>query len=142
MFAELDLCAELRAQGRRVTPQRRAIVQTLLEDRSHPTAEEVYARVCQAMPDISPATVYNTLHELEEAGLLLELDLGLDGRRYDVVTDDHAHLVCLGCGRIEDVPLEDGAPVLPPQQAHDFQVVDCRVVYHGYCPDCASSRED
>jgi len=90
------------------------------------------------MPDLSPATVYNTLHELEEIGALLELDLGLGERRYDIVTKDHAHLVCLACRRVEDVPFDGRAPVLPSEHACEFQVVDCRVVFRGYCPACAS----
>jgi len=134
-----QICAQLRAQGRRVTPQRRAIIQALLEDAgSHPTAEQVFARVHQAMPDLSPATVYNTLHELEKMGALLELDLGLGERRYDITTADHAHLVCLGCGRVEDVPYDGEFPVLPPEHAREFQVLDCRVIFRGYCPACAS----
>ncbi|HEC34764.1 MAG TPA: transcriptional repressor, partial [Chloroflexi bacterium] len=103
---------------------------------SHPTAEQILTRVRGVMPDISHATVYNTLHELVEIGALLELDLGLGERRYDVNTTDHAHLVCLGCGRVEDVPYDCG--MLPPEHAHGFRVIDCCVVFRGYCPACAS----
>ena len=93
------ICAQLRVQGRRVTPQRRAIIQVLLEDNNtHPTAEQIFTRVQDMMPDMSHATVYNTLHELVEMDILLELDLGLGERRYDVVTADHAHIVCMRCG--------------------------------------------
>jgi len=134
------LCAQLRERGRRVTPQRRAIIQALLEDDGmHSTAEQIFTRVCGAMPDMSHATVYNTLHELVEMGVLLELDLGLGERRYDITTTDHAHLVCLGCGRVEDVPYVCGT--LPPEHAHGFRVMDCRVIFRGYCPACASPEE-
>lgn len=132
------ICEQLRASGRRVTPQRRAIIQTLLQDRSHPTAEQVFNHVREAMPDISPATVYNTLHELAEIGLLSELDVGLGERRYDVTTTGHAHLVCMGCGRIEDVSYDYEALALSPRKAQGFQVVDWSVVFRGYCPDCLS----
>jgi len=132
-----DLCELFRAQGRRVTSQRRAIVQVLLGDRSHPTAEQIFTRVQGVMPDLSPATVYNTLHELAEMGALLELDLGLGERRYDVNTTDHAHLVCLGCGLIEDVPYNREALMLLPEHVHGFQVVDYNVILRGYCPTCA-----
>lgn len=135
------LCAQLRAQGRRVTPQRRAIIQALVDDDTHPSAEQIFTRVMDSMPDMSPATVYNTLRELVEMGVLSELELGLGGRHYDVITTDHAHLVCLGCERIEDVPCEPGALALPPEHAHGFQVVDCRVTFRGYCPACASGKK-
>lgn len=136
-----QLCAQLKAQGRRITPQRRAIIRVLLENGAHPTAEQVLTRVRDTMPDLSPATVYNTLHELVEIGALQELHLGLGERHYHITTTDHAHLVCLRCGRVEDVPQDCEALVLPREHTHGFQLVDCNVVFRGYCPACASQEE-
>ncbi|MCP4541666.1 MAG: transcriptional repressor [Chloroflexi bacterium] len=133
-----DLCTQLRAQGRRVTPQRRAIIQVLVKDKdTHPTAEQVFARVQGVMPDMSPATIYNTLRELVEMGVLSELELGLGGRHYDLIMAEHAHLVCIGCKRIEDVDYDHGALALPTEHAHGFRVIDHRVIFRGYCPTCA-----
>lgn len=126
-----------------MTPQRRAIIQALLEnDGSHPTAEQVFSRVQDSMPDISPATVYNTLHDLADMGLLLELDLGLGERVYDVLKTDHSHLVCMKCGRVEDVPDVPCAPTPPPEYDQGFQTVERRLIYLGYCPNCAPQIED
>lgn len=136
------LCAQLKARGRRVTPQRRAIIRVLLEDGAHPTAEQVLTRVRDRMPDLSPATVYNTLHELVEMGALQEVNLGLGERHYHFTTTNHAHLVCLQCGRIEDVPHDCDKLISAHELIHGFQIVDCSVVFRGYCSDCASSEED
>lgn len=130
------LCEQLKAQGRRLTPQRRAIIQALLDDDSHPTAEQIFTRVRCDMPDLSHATVYNTLRELVELDVLRELDLGLGERHYDFTTDNHAHLICLGCGRVEDAPYDGEAITLPSKHTHGFHVVDCNVIFRGYCPDC------
>lgn len=133
-----QLCTQLQEHGRRVTPQRRAIIQALLDsDGTHTTADQVFKRVQSVMPDMSPATVYNTLHEMVEIGELLELDLGLGERRYDLCTSNHAHLVCLGCGRVVDVPYSD-PPALSPEQSQGFKVIDYVGVFRGYCPDCIS----
>jgi Fe2+ or Zn2+ uptake regulation protein len=137
-----DLCAQLRARGRRVTPQRRAIIQVLQEDHSHPTAEQVFARARRVMPDMSRATVYNALHELVEIGMVREVDLGLRERHYDITTGEHAHLICLECGHIEDVPYDPDALALPRERVPGFEVVDCSVVFRGYCPACASRVEN
>lgn len=131
------LCEELRAKGRRLTPQRRAIIQALVEDEWHPTADRIFTRVNHTMPGLSPATVYNTLRELVEIGALLELDLGLGERYYDLTTTTHAHLVCLECGCVEDVSFDCQALALPPEQIHGFQVQECNVVFRGCCPRCA-----
>jgi Fe2+ or Zn2+ uptake regulation protein len=111
-------------------------------DDSHLTAEQVLTQVRHELPDISPATVYNTLHELSAMGFLQELDLGLglEVRRYQVATERHDHMVCLCCGRIEDVPRRG---VLKPsvKEDHGFKIVDRRVIHMGYCPDCVSDPE-
>ena len=106
------------------------------------TAEQVLRRARRELPDISPATVYNTLHELTELGMLNELDLGLgmDQRRYEIVAEEHDHLICLRCGRIEDVRRQNGM-ASSPEDHHDFDIVDRRVIYLGYCPDCVSDVE-
>jgi Fe2+ or Zn2+ uptake regulation protein len=135
------LCKQLKAQGRRLTPQRRAIIQALFDDEPHPTAEQIFTRVRQDMPDMSHATVYNTLHELVEMDVLRELDLGLGERHYDFSENDHAHLICLGCGRIEDVPYEREGITLPAEHTHGFHVVDCNIIFRGYCPDCMSQEK-
>jgi len=140
MFSVDRLCEQLRSSGRRLTPQRRAIIQVLLEDEAHPTAEQIFARVRQIMPDMSHATVYNTRHELVEMDLLQELDLGLGERHYDFTTNDHAHLICVGCGRVEDVPYDCEATALPPEHTHGFHVLDCNVIFRGYCPACMSAE--
>lgn len=137
-----SVCAKFRTEGRRVTPQRRAIVEVLLKEDAHLTADRILTRVRRELPSISPATVYNTLHELTKLGLVHELDLGLglEERRYDVGTDKHDHMVCLGCGRIEDVPRRDGKKP-SAEESHGFEIVDRRVTYLGFCPDCASDSE-
>jgi Fe2+ or Zn2+ uptake regulation protein len=142
MISENDICKQFRIRGRRVTPQRRAIVRALLEDHAHPTAEQIFTQVHRKMPDISPATVYNTLHELVEMDLLLELDLGLGERHYDLNTADHAHLVCRACGSVSDVPFDFAEMELPSGHEHGFQVVNRCVTFFGYCPDCAPREED
>ncbi len=134
-----DLCTKLRDQGRRVTPQRRAIIQILVEsDGTHPTAEQVFARAQDTMPDMSPATIYNTLHELVEMDVLSELELGIGGRHYDLTTENHAHLVCMACKRVEDVPFDHEKLTLSTEHSHGFQMVNHSITFRGYCPDCAS----
>lgn len=141
MVSEEQICEQLKTHGRRITPQRRAIIQALLERDSHPTADQVFRQVRRDMPDISPATVYNTLHELVEVGAIQELDLGQGRRHYDMVTRQHAHIVCLECGHVEDVRWDYGELTLSSEQAHGFDVVDCNVIFYGYCPNCAAHPE-
>lgn len=126
-----------RQKGLRITPQRRAIFEALVGGVSHPTAEEIYQRVRQRMPDISRMTVYHTLHELVSVGELAEVEPLLEvGMRYDTDTTLHHHLVCLRCHAIVDIDRDfDGLDVSLPE-ASGYHIVRREVTLYGYCPNC------
>jgi Fe2+ or Zn2+ uptake regulation protein len=90
------------------------------------------------VPEVSLATVYNTLNELVQLGEISELRLSDGSARYDPKTGpDHHHLVCRSCGRIFDVE-PDGvdAVALPPDQRHGMRIDGIEVVFRGRCADC------
>ena len=136
-----ELVQKFKQHGYKMTPQRRAIIETLTGGTSHPTAEQIYELVKERMPDISLATVYNTLHELAEMEELYGLDLGRGVRHYEISRGEHAHRVCLICGRIEDVP-GDFEKVKSLFQCGDgFRPVRYAVTIYGHCTDYVSSLE-
>lgn len=135
------LVQKFKQHGYKMTPQRRAILEVLTENAPHPTAEQIHGLVKERMPDISLATVYNTLRELTEMEELCELDLGHRVRHYEISREDHAHWVCLGCGRIEDIP-GDFEKVKSLFQCSDgFRPMRYVVTIYGYCADYFSSLE-
>ena len=133
-----DLLARLRQGNWRLTSQRRAVAEVLDGDHVHLTADEVHARASEALPEISRATVYNTLGELVALGQVREVSLDGRAKRYDPnVVGEHHHLVCTTCGTIMDVPVADGVSVgLAPQARHGFAVDQVEVTYRGTCPSC------
>ena len=131
-----ELCEVLRERGLKVTPQRRLIFEALRGNSGHPSAEEVYQTVSEAMPDMSLATVYHTLNDLVTMGELVELDLGEGKSRYDTYTNEHCHLVCLGCRKVVDVLQGPDCVELAPEEARGYQIERCDVAFYGYCPDC------
>jgi Fe2+ or Zn2+ uptake regulation protein len=133
-----ELCEDLRERGLKVTPQRRLIFQVLQENSAHPSAEDIYRVVQEVMPDISVATVYHTINDLVDMGELVELDLGEGKSRYDPLTSEHPHLVCLGCQKVVDVARDLDCVKLLPEEAKGYQVERCHVVFYGRCPDCQS----
>lgn len=134
--AVLNFRNMLTEQGYRVTPQRLAIYEALVNSKEHPSAEELYSEVKVRYPMISPATVYNTLQLLVRLGLATEL--GFHGEtRYDGNPDVHANILCLECQRIFDVDL-DGLEELKESLAarSDFILLGERHEFFGICPDC------
>ena len=105
----------------------------------HLSAEEVHASARRAVPEVSLATVYNTLNELVRLSEISEVRLADGTTRYDPkVGPDHHHLVCEGCGLTFDVePLGAAGLSLPPAQRFGMTVETVEVVFRGRCSNCA-----
>ncbi len=97
-----DYRARLKEKGLRITPQRLAVFEAVDKLQDHPTADEVSQFIRKKYPDIALGTVYRTLETLSEKSILrrVKTDSGL--LRYDAVHDDHHHIYCSNCDRIED----------------------------------------
>jgi Fur family ferric uptake transcriptional regulator len=136
-----DLLERLRGRGWRLTSQRRVVAQVLDGDHVHLTADEVHARAALLLPEISRATVYNTLGELVSLGEVIEVSTDGRAKRYDPnAHHPHQHLVCSRCGMIRDVH-PSGSPLtdLPPAERFGFTVSTVEVTYRGLCPGCAQT---
>ena len=136
-----DLLERVRRRGWRLTPQRRVVAEVLHGEHVHLTAEAVLARAQQRLPEISLATVYNTLNELVAMGEVLEVAPGGGRRRYDPnVEHRHHHLVCTSCGELRDVhPDGEGELTLPPADRHGYRIVDVDIVFRGVCRACRAA---
>ncbi|MBM7169170.1 transcriptional repressor [Streptomyces sp. G44] len=134
-----DLLERLRGRGWRLTAQRRVVAEVLNGDHVHLTADEVLARATDRLPEISRATVYNTLGELVSLGEVLEVATDGRAKRYDPNAHrPHQHLVCSDCGAIRDVhPSGDPLSALPDSERFGFTVSAVEMTYRGHCPDCA-----
>lgn len=131
------LLDRLRARGWRMTAQRRVIATVMAGEHVHLAADEVHRRARVVLPEISLATVYNTLHELVDLGEVREVTHADGRKRYDTNVAAHHHLECLSCGVMRDVVAQD--PRLPPDQARDFEVLHVDVRFRGHCNDCAAA---
>ena len=108
----------LRAAGLRPTRQRLALAQLLLgTDHRHVTAEQLHGEALSANIRVSLATVYNTLHQFTEAGLLREAVVEPGRSYFDTNTAEHHHFFCEATGALHDIPATQlalsGLP-LPP----------------------------
>ena len=133
-----ELVSSLREEGFRITPQRIAIVEYILKTDDHPSAEKIHKVVQKKYPMISVSTVYKTLDLLREKKLVNEIEV--DGEaRFDAHTDAHVNLVCLNCGKIEDI--DEGA--LKEIQARAakksrYLIIKSTFELVGYCSHCKS----
>jgi Fur family peroxide stress response transcriptional regulator len=126
----------LQSKGFRLTPHREAVHAYLASVDHHPTAEEVYLAVKGQGSRLSLATVYNALEALVEAGLASKLAFGDGSARYDIRTDQHDHIHCIGCGMLRDLPPLLRREALGDVPEQDFEVIGYRLELLGYCADC------
>jgi len=126
--------------GRRLTPQRRLVYQTLAGTRAHPDAEQLITMVRRRDPRVSVATVYNTLRLLVDAGCILELR-GLGPKtRYDANTGEHDHFTCRDCGKVEDIPVQiDTVYRLRGGGFENYRIDEVHVHARGLCAPCATT---
>lgn len=127
----------LKSTGVRITPQRHAILEYLIQTMTHPTADDIYKALEAKFPNMSVATVYNNLRVFKEAGLVKELTYGDASSRFDYVTNDHYHMICESCGKIVDFhyPGLDEVEHFA-SQVTGFKVNSHRLEIYGTCPSC------
>lgn len=138
-----QLAERLRERGGRMTPQRMAVLKVLASDDSHPTIDEVYQRVQAIAPMTSLATVYKTVALLKEMGEVLELNPSGDETHVDGFhPHPHPHLICIRCGRIADVAVDDLPQMLGhiAGEAAGWQVQE-RLDFWGVCPTCRANEQ-
>jgi len=142
------LKVDLKKKGYKLTPQRRAIVDTIVDNEGkHLTAEEIYDEVKNNCPEIGLATVYRTILLLEEIGVVSKLHLNDGCSRYELVHGDerhrHHHLVCNECNaliEVEDDLLDELEASIEKQ--YGFKIVDHSVKFFGTCSDCQNKQDE
>jgi Fur family peroxide stress response transcriptional regulator len=129
-----------RARGLPFTLQRRAIIEALLQDTYHPTADQIYGAIRVRVPGLSRTTVYRALETLVRLGLARKVCHPGAAARYDAKTQRHHHLVCLQCGKMVD--LEDASLdtiPLPAPGYLGFDIADYSIQFRGICRDCRAN---
>lgn len=139
----------LRAQGGRMTAQRRLILELLQSNDSHPTAEDLFALARQTDPSLNLSTVYRTLNWLEERGFVSprRFDDNHTHKHFDPVQPEAEPLYHFHCRRCDRV-VEFAAPQVEPlveqikseiARQYGLQVEDAALVLSGLCSDCAAN---
>jgi len=128
---------QLKESGLKLTPQRRAIIDVLIENTPlHPSADLIYQEAKKRVKGLSLSTVYYTLNELSERGIIKTLEFDKMEKRYEGNLTDHINLVCKGCHGITDyrIPIVIDSREVTRQTR--FWVTDTRLEYYGYCQKC------
>jgi Fur family transcriptional regulator, ferric uptake regulator len=124
---------------RRMTKQRRIIVEELKKVTSHPTADHLHQMVRKRLPKISLSTVYRNLETLSAEGVILKMDVAGTQKRFDGTVESHYHIRCSRCGRVDDVHMEPIDEIEEiARRRSNYQSVSHVIEFTGICPDCYS----
>jgi Fur family ferric uptake transcriptional regulator len=131
----------LRSRGLRVTRPRIAVLE-VLSTGGHLDVEEITRRTRARLDSVSTQAVYDVLAALSRAGLARRVEPAGSPALYESrASDNHHHVVCRGCGVVEDVDCAIGeAPCLDPSRTHGFEVDEAEVTFWGLCPTCQQLR--
>lgn len=130
----------IKSSGLKLTPQRMAIIEFLEGNTSHPSADDVYCAVKKQFPGISFATVYNNLETLYKHGMLKEVSIDAQRKRFDPDTSEHHHIICRSCGRVGDV-YQDFDIRLPKDMLQGFpEIISTKIEFFGLCSNCKANN--
>jgi Fur family ferric uptake transcriptional regulator len=135
----------LKDRGVRLTRQRRLLLDLIDNSGKHLDAETLYQMAKETDPKLNRVTVYRTLKMLKEGGLVDELDLAhFEGEKHYYETRlkrEHAHIICLRCGRVEEFFGEQLQAVKGQVSSQfGFEIVFARTEIGGYCSHCQVLR--
>ena len=133
----------IRKKGGRVTPQRLLVARVFFGMKGHPTAAQILAATRKAGGKVGLATVYRTMALLRELGFARAADFGDGATSFEPVgqSGHHDHLICLGCGKIEEFT-EPSIEDLQEKVAerYGFVMLNHRLDILGLCSDCSSRQ--
>ncbi len=132
-----ELSRAFKSRNLRMTKQRAAILEVLRGTDLHPTADWIYEKVREILPNISLGTVYRNLNILKEHRLLKELNDGGEVSHFDGNTENHYHFICLRCKRIFDI--DEPVDIQLDRRISSktgFEIDHHRLEFYGICPAC------
>lgn len=118
----------------RSSRQRDAVLEVLRASYDHPTADMIFERVREQIPNISLGTVYRNLGQLKDEGFITVVESSDTKVHYEGNLTEHIHFLCKRCNNITDVWCKSEVPTELSEMG--LQVESQKTVYYGVCKNC------
>nr|MBO2494002.1 transcriptional repressor [Clostridia bacterium] len=115
------------------------ILEYLLNNPIHPTADDIYKSLLDQIPTISKTSVYNTMDLFADKGVVKVISLDGKVARYDINTCLHGHFKCRVCERVFDFPFSSKIPT--PKELNGFVINEIDINFYGVCQNCKKIKE-
>jgi len=132
-----DYATLLKESGLKATFQRMNILESI-EAQGHMSIDAMYENVIKTHPSLSLATVYKNIILMVEKGVLVEVPITGQKAKYELVKEDHIHLVCTECGEVKDKPHNSSADALFSSMTknENFALSKQQINLYGVCSHC------
>ena len=135
----MEKTALLQKYNLKATPQRLEIV-NVLSIHGHMSINELYSTLLVKFPSISLATIYKNINIMLEKGFLLEVKLSDQKNVFELVKNNHSHVVCLKCTDIIDIDLNIEAILHEVKSISDYKIESNSLIFNGICPRCSTLK--
>lgn len=123
--------------------QREIILEVIKNNRTHPTAEEIYILVTKKEPKISRSTVYRNINILVEKGIIEKITITTGPDRYDYLYEEHYHAICKVCGKAFDFyyKFEKDTLISNIKKQTNVDIDINSITINGICEKCKSKMK-
>ena len=135
-----ELIDLLQSSGVKPSVQRLSVLRYVMEKMNHPSVDKIYQSLLPQIPTLSKTTVYNTLNQLTEKGIITALNIDDTEIKYDFIEHTHAHFICTSCGQIYDIELN--SDICKMQSVEGHQVINAQVNFKGICNNCKHKSKE
>jgi len=136
-----SIIAKMKEKGFKITPQRLAIIQVLIErENLHPGTRLIYEEAKKMRRSLGLSTTYATLNEFSRYGIIKTLEFDKMENRYETNREEHINLVCEKCKKILDYRVPIAVDQTRVAKKTGFSITDTRLEYYGYCRECRKEK--
>lgn len=125
----------LKEHNLKATPQRLCIL-SVLDNYGHASLDEIQDHTKKNFPTLSVSTIYRNINEMVDKGLISEVKVKNMKDRFELDKHQHAHLVCIKCGSIEDIIIDTGAFEKMLKDKIDHEILNTTVSFDSVCKKC------
>ena len=138
-----SIIAKMKEKGLKITPQRLAIIQVLIErENLHPGTRLIYEEAKKMRRSLGLSTTYATLNEFSRYGIIKTLEFDKMENRYETNREEHINLVCEKCKKILDYRVPIAVDQARVAKKTGFSITDTRLEYYGYCRECRKEKRN
>ena len=131
-----DMSCFLSEKGIKPSYQRVKILERMINNKNHPTVNDIYTDLIDEIPSLSKTTVYNTLNIFIENNIVKSFSVDGNEARYDINTGVHGHFICISCNTVFDFETTD--KIVSPFSLENFDVIQTEIIAKGICSRCKS----